>query len=51
MYEKILRIITVSTSLEILLKDQLIFLNQYYELVGVASDSDFQTNSAWSYRL
>lgn len=36
---KLLRITTVSGSLSGLLKDQLRFLNQYYEVVGVASDT------------
>lgn len=36
---KLLRITTVSDSLSGLLKGQLRFLNQYYEVVGVASDT------------
>lgn len=39
--KKLLRITTVSLSLNSLLKGQLAFLNQYYEVVGVASNKDF----------
>jgi glycosyltransferase involved in cell wall biosynthesis len=38
MKKKILRITTVSESLNVLLKGQLRFLNQFYNVVGVASD-------------
>lgn len=37
MKEKILRITTVPISLKILLKDQLRFMNQYFDIVGVSS--------------
>jgi glycosyltransferase involved in cell wall biosynthesis len=37
MKQKILRITTVPTSLKILLKDQLRYMNQYFEVVGVSS--------------
>lgn len=38
--KKLLRITTVAESLNSLLKDQLEFLNQYYEVIGVASGSE-----------
>lgn len=37
MKKKLIRITTISLSLEILLKGQLSYLNKYYELIGVAS--------------
>ena len=37
MKNKILRITTVPISLKILLKDQLKYMNQYFEVVGVSS--------------
>jgi len=37
--KKVLRITTVDISLDRLLKGQLHFLNQFYEVVGVASDT------------
>jgi len=38
MKKKLLRVTTVPISLKILLKDQLKFMNQYYEVVGVSSE-------------
>lgn len=38
MKKKLLRITTVSNSLNLLLRGQLHFMNQFYEVVGVASD-------------
>ena len=40
MKNKILRVTTVPISLKILLKDQLKFMNQYFEVVGVSSKGD-----------
>lgn len=38
--KKLVRITTVPISLEILLKNQLRFMNQYYDVVGIASDQE-----------
>lgn len=40
MTKKLLRITTASVSLDVLLKGQLTFLNQYYEVVGLASGEE-----------
>lgn len=40
MKQKLIRITTISVSLEKLLKGQLAFLNQYYEVVGLASGNE-----------
>ena len=45
MTKKLLRITTSSISLDLLLKGQLAFLNQYYEVVGVASVEDHQAGT------
>nr|WP_225036339.1 glycosyltransferase family 4 protein [Winogradskyella sp. SM1960] len=37
---KIIRITTIASSLEVLLKGQLNFMNEYYEMIGVASSDD-----------
>jgi len=37
---KLIRITTVPISLEILLRDQLNFMNQYYDVVGISSDKE-----------
>ncbi|SDH57714.1 glycosyltransferase family 4 protein [Winogradskyella thalassocola] len=38
--KKIIRITTVSGSLKVLLKDQLRFMNEHYEIIGVANNSE-----------
>jgi len=38
--QKIVRVTTISDSLKDLLKGQLRFINQYYEIIGVASDGE-----------
>jgi len=40
MKDKLIRIATVPISLKILLKDQLLFMNEYFEVVGVASTGE-----------
>lgn len=44
MKKKIIRITTVSTSLSILLKGQLKFINQYYQVIGVSSKGESLKN-------
>lgn len=44
MRKKIIRITTADISLDMLLKGQLAFLNEYYEVVGVSSDTGLLKN-------
>lgn len=41
---KIIRTATVSMSLDILLKGQLTFLNQYYDTIAISGEDDYLTN-------
>ena len=40
MLKKLIRITTIPISMEILLENQLNFMNQYYDVVGISSDKD-----------